>query len=768
MFNLLDDGLESASGSVSGSNPAAGEPAPPSASGTISASADFSTVHISALADAVSGQLFADSFITVNAQRFETIYLPNVPFLTTVKATFDELLENGAMANLGGGQSVPGAQPGQYSIVTRYAFSWNVDFEVATGLDANAIVQPQGSVTVHKESSGTVTLDSIKAVDPILGDVDPGPIFFGSKLGDTPPPASGPIPDIVASSLAWAPDCGLDFNYDIKNAPLPRGTTIAVYWAGGTTLDSVIGDSVEIEPSQTAMGSYSVHLGCTTLGTPPTGATDVIVVVDPPTASEPSGAVAESDDAYGAQSDNTQAVPLLHFATTTTVTSDPFVSTYGQKVTFTATVNVLPPGFGTPSGQVVFLDNGVFLGTGDLDASGVATFTTADDFPAGEHDITAQYVGQGNFDPSDSDTYVQSVERATTQINGVFDYASVYGQELRILPIVVVLTHAPTLPTGELLLFDSSPTPIAQANPFNGTGVDFSRKDLAAGTHTMEVAYSGDDNFKPIEFIWIVSVTKAPLTVTADNKDIAHGDPIPPLTWTFTGFVNADTAAVVGGAPKLSTTATSSSPAGHYPIDITIGSLAADNYAFRFVPGTLTVHPKVIDIQVHYGTQTMSLLHLNRDLPFVNITALDVSFSDNVSAFAGSLMLKSTTPLGHVYGLSGFNYDPLSHDATWTLPGALGIDRLLASLDNSLGAAVDTSIKILGARTWNFAVLPGDYDGDGIVTISDALAIRNQTPGFLAAGTIPSGWADLDGNGIVDLNDINLAKARVGKKLPPP
>ncbi len=229
----------------------------------------------------------------------------------------------------------------------------------------------------------------------------------------------------------------------------------------------------------------------------------------------------------------------------------------------------------------------------------------------------------------------------------------------------------------------------------------------------------------------------------------------------------AKVAAIVDGAPDLSTGATSTSPAGHYPIDIALGSLAADNYSFNLVPGTLTVHPKVLDIRVHYGTKTMSLLGLNRDLPFVNITAVDVLFSDNVLASSSSLILKSTIGSGLRYGTSGFSYNPSTHDATWTLPAALDIDRLLASLDESLGASVDPSIKIVKSA-WNFAVLPGDFDGDGIVTISDALAIRNQTLGFLPPGTTPSVWADLNGDGIVDINDVNLAKSRVGKKLPPP
>jgi len=67
----------------------------------------------------------------------------------------------------------------------------------------------------------------------------------------------------------------------------------------------------------------------------------------------------------------------------------------------------------------------------------------------------------------------------------------------------------------------------------------------------------------------------------------------PPLTCTMTGFVNGDTqASGTTGAPSLSTTATTTSPVGTYPITVTMGTLAAKNYSFTFVNGTLTVVAK--------------------------------------------------------------------------------------------------------------------------------------------------------------------------------
>lgn len=446
----------------------------------------------------------------------------------------------------------------------------------------------------------------------------------------------------------------------------------------------------------------------------------------------------------------------------TLTSSAPLRPTYGQTVTLTAAVSAALPGAGFPTGEVDFFDNGNFLDSGTIDG-GVATIKT-DELDAGDNEIIATYDGDRNFDENDSDPLDLTVAKAPTSIIGTLGNSSVYGQKLTIEAIVSVFPPTATLPTGALeLLEDSNTKPIAGVNPFNGVGYDFSRSDLAAGTHTLTVAYSGDENFASCDFTWIVTVSKAPLTVTVDDQDMAHGDPLPSLTWSFSGFVNGETAAVVSGTPTLSTAATPSSAAGHDPIEIAAGSLAASNYAFQFVPGTLTVHPRVLDVRVDYGSQSMSLIGLNRDLPFVDITGIDVLFSDDVGAAAASLLLKGAAGS---YRFNDFAYDPETHDATWTLPTAIGVDRLLLSVDGGLGAVVDPSIKLMGTTSWNFAVLPGDYLGTGVVTIADALAIRNQTASFLPTGVVPSVWADLNGDGVVDINDVNLAKSRVGSQLP--
>ena len=86
-----------------------------------------------------------------------------------------------------------------------------------------------------------------------------------------------------------------------------------------------------------------------------------------------------------------------------------------------------------------------------------------------------------------------------------------------------------------------------------------------------------------------LSVTKATLTVTADNASRAYGAADPVFTASYSGFVNGESAADISGQPTFSTTATVSSPAGTYPINPAPGTLAASNYTFVMQPGILTI-----------------------------------------------------------------------------------------------------------------------------------------------------------------------------------
>ncbi|HKD80451.1 MAG TPA: MBG domain-containing protein [Candidatus Angelobacter sp.] len=112
---------------------------------------------------------------------------------------------------------------------------------------------------------------------------------------------------------------------------------------------------------------------------------------------------------------------------------------------------------------------------------------------------------------------------------------------------------------------------------------------MPAGNHSFTANFSGGGTFEASTASTNVVVTPATLTLTADNQVIVFGSPLPAFTFTSIGFVNGDGAAVISGTPQFSTSATSSSSVGTYPITIGPGTLAAANYSFAFVNGALTI-----------------------------------------------------------------------------------------------------------------------------------------------------------------------------------
>ena len=87
-----------------------------------------------------------------------------------------------------------------------------------------------------------------------------------------------------------------------------------------------------------------------------------------------------------------------------------------------------------------------------------------------------------------------------------------------------------------------------------------------------------------------LTITPAVLTVTAGNRSKVVGAALPSLGYAIAGFVNGDLQVhAVTGVPALTTTATQASPVGTYPITVALGTLAARDYTFTFVDGTLTV-----------------------------------------------------------------------------------------------------------------------------------------------------------------------------------
>jgi hypothetical protein len=64
----------------------------------------------------------------------------------------------------------------------------------------------------------------------------------------------------------------------------------------------------------------------------------------------------------------------------------------------------------------------------------------------------------------------------------------------------------------------------------------------------------------------------------------------------------------------------------------------------------------------------------------------------------------------------------------------------------------------------SLSVLPGDVNGDSVVNSQDLVLVRNAILG--TGDPLMIGWVDVDGNGVIDLDDFNQVRKNLGRHLP--
>jgi hypothetical protein len=135
------------------------------------------------------------------------------------------------------------------------------------------------------------------------------------------------------------------------------------------------------------------------------------------------------------------------------------------------------------------------------------------------------------------------------------------------------------------------------------------RSHVADSPYAINAAGAADSDYRISYLPGQLTVTAAPLTITADEKTKLFGDPLPNLTAKFVGFVNGDNPASLSTRPVLTTTANAYSPAGSYAIKP--GGAVDPDYAISYVAGKLTVTvaasiyllgPTGVDLQISQTT----------------------------------------------------------------------------------------------------------------------------------------------------------------------
>lgn len=230
------------------------------------------------------------------------------------------------------------------------------------------------------------------------------------------------------------------------------------------------------------------------------------------------------------------------------------------------------------------------------------------------------------------------------------------------------------------------------------------------------------------------AVYRAPLKVTAQNRTKVFGAPNPALGYAITGYVNGQDSSVVTGEPALSTTATTSSDAGTYPISVTAGTLAvpSNNYYFTYAAGTLTVSPKPVAVTVsgvqNYGEQPV----FSAKSAVTGVTVSGVSCARVLSGEA----IAPTLPAG------SYAVDPASCDG-----------GVLSSTNYTIGSYKSASFLVFkspltvtatdASRVYGFAnpalayTLTGFQNGEGASDLGGAPTLSTPAVVKSDAGTYP-------------------------------
>jgi hypothetical protein len=205
----------------------------------------------------------------------------------------------------------------------------------------------------------------------------------------------------------------------------------------------------------------------------------------------------------------TLPITVAPVTSTTTLVASASSVTQGSPVTFTATITGARGSF-APTGTVTFKDGNTTLGTGTLNASGVATFTTSS-VSIGSHTVTATYGGDTNNTNSTSNAVTvtvtappvptpipNSAQPAGTNITGLF--AITKGAVKRrpsnpLLPLkffavsVTLKNNSGKIVFGRMLIFRSKKVVVKNpSSKLNGTPfVDFATPVGASLTLTLAI-----------------------------------------------------------------------------------------------------------------------------------------------------------------------------------------------------------------------------------------------------------------------------------------
>lgn len=263
--------------------------------------------------------------------------------------------------------------------------------------------------------------------------------------------------------------------------------------------------------------------------------------------------------------------------TTTSVAADLNPATFGQSVTFTATV---AGGSGTPTGSVEFSDGATVLGSAPVN-TGTAVLTVAG-LTAGTHPITARYSGDADFGPSTSTALTETVTAAATAATLVATPAKIASGQPITLTATVMSSGG--IPPGSVSFLDGA-TSLGSA-PLGGGQATLTVSTLSVGTHALTASYPGAADFAPSTSSAVTETVVAPVLF------VDKANPACKNSGTGAGSAATPYCAINSAAAKVAAGQTVEVAAGSYTEKVSIPASGTAGSPITFTPAlgaTVTV-----------------------------------------------------------------------------------------------------------------------------------------------------------------------------------
>ena len=260
-------------------------------------------------------------------------------------------------------------------------------------------------------------------------------------------------------------------------------------------------------------------------------------------------------------------------ATNYAITDVPGTLTVSQAAALTVTADNQSKVYGAADPTLTYTARGTLYYSDTYAVISGVTLSTATGAAAtaGTHAITATGGTAANYAITDASGTL-TVSQAATLTVTADDKTKIYGGADPTLTYTVTGTF----------YYDDGPGVVSGVSLATTTGAA-----ATAGTHTITATGGTAANYAVTDATGVLTVSKAPLTVTADDKSKVYGAADPTLTYSASGTLYyTDTYAVISGV-TLATATGAAATAGTHAITAAGGTAA--NYVITDAPGTLTV-----------------------------------------------------------------------------------------------------------------------------------------------------------------------------------